>query len=169
MPKKYVQVILHIPLEIYETGDYKIHEDRSSMQVEPCDELPPINTSNRDSVLEVLTQMLVPNIHDKIKWNSNSSFHKDEDEEDEDEDEEEDDDDDEEEDEEEDEDEDDDEEEDEKKNIEVQEMKIYKNEIKPKKPKKENNVMTFKKHPHLKDNFTRKIRFYPETLLKIDT
>lgn len=155
MPKKYVQVVLHIPLEIYETGDYKIHEDRSSMHIEPCDELPSINTSNRDSLLEVLTQILVPNTNEKIKWNSNDDEEEEEDDEEEDDEEEEED----------EEEEDDFEVQQEPKHIEVQEIKIYKNEIKPKKPKIENNIMTFKKHLHLKDNFTRKIRFHPETLL----
>ena len=154
MPKKYVKMILHIPIEIYETGDYKIHENRSDMYIEPCDELPPLNTSNRDSVLELLTQMLIPTTNEKIKWNSSSSSSKSSEEEDEDEDDFEV--------------QDEDVEEDfevpevqqKEKAPEEEEIKIYKNEIKPKKPKKENNIMTFKKHPHLKDNFTRKIRFH---------
>ena len=151
MPKKYVKMILHIPLEIYETGDYKIHENRSDMYIEPCDELPPLNTSNRDSVLELLTQMLIPTKNEKIKWNtsksSSSSSKSSEEEEDEEEEEE---------------DEEDLEEEEvqQKEKIQEEEIKIYKNEIKPKKPKTENNIMTFKKHPQLKDNFTRKIRFH---------
>ena len=146
MPKKYVKMILHIPLEIYETGDYKIHENRSDMYIEPCDELPPLNTSNRDSVLELLTQMLIPTTNEKIKWNTSSKSSEEEEEEEE------------------------DEEDFEVQKEEVQqeeEIKIYKNEIKPKKLKKENNIMTFKKHPHLKDNFTRKIRFHHGTFVPI--
>ena len=153
MPKKYVKMILHIPLEIYETGDYKIHENRSDMYIEPCDELPPLNTSNRDSVLELLTQMLIPTKNEKIKWNTSKSSEE-EDEEDLEEEEEE---------------EEDLEEEEvqQKEKIQEEEIKIYKNEIKPKKPKTENNIMTFKKHPQLKDNFTRKIRFHHGTFVPI--
>lgn len=145
MPKKYVKMIIHIPLEIYETGDYKIHENHSAMYIEPCDELPPLNTSNRDSVLELLTQMLIPTTNEKIKWNTScTSYSSSEEEED-------------------------DEEEEEKtqQKEKDEEIKIYKNEIKPKKPKTENNIMTFKKHLHLKDNFTRKIRFHPGTFIPI--
>ena len=151
MPKKYAKMIIHIPIEIYENGDYKIFEDRTFMKVEPCTELPPVCISNRDSVLDVLTDMLLP--QERIKWAASSS----KDEEDE-----------EEEDFEEDdadtkaEEEDTDSGEEEGKPQEKQkteeeepELRVYTNEIKPKK-KTSSAVMSFKKRIRLKDNFTRK-------------
>jgi hypothetical protein len=161
-------MIIHIPIEIYETGDYKIHDNRSVMHMEVCEELPPVNGPHHDSVLDVLAEMLLPTMNEKIKWNASSSGkEEDEDEEEDEEDEEEDEEDDEEEEEEkENEEKENEEEKDEKKE---EEIKIYMHEIKPKNHKKENNIMTFKKRPLLKDNFTRKIRFHPETFVPIFT
>ena len=158
MPKKYAKMIIHIPIEIYENGDYKIFEDRTFMNVEPCTELPPVCISNRDSVLDVLTDMLLP--QERIKWAASSfSSSKDKGVEDEEE----------EEDFEEDDadtkaDTDSGEEEDEEETQENQEetqeeeepeIRVYADEIKPKK-KTSSMIMSFKKRIRLKDNFTRK-------------
>lgn len=161
MPKKYAKLVIHIPIEIYETGDYQIFEDRTTMQVEPCAELPPVYKSDRDSVLDVLTNMLLPK--EKMKWTKEEEeedFEKDEaDTEDE-------------EDEENEENEDSEEEEENTKKEEEpkteetqkkeepkkeEEIRIFSHEINNKKLKK-GNVMSFKKHRHFKDNFTRRIR-----------
>ena len=152
MPKKYAKMIIHIPIEIYENGDYKIFEDRTCMKVEPCTELPPVSTSNRDSVLDVLTDMLLP--QERIKWAS--SYSKDEKDEDEDEDEddhifEEDD-----ADTKEDTDSGEEEEENKEENKEEdKELRVYADEIKLKK-RRSSAIMSFKKRIRLKDNFTRK-------------
>ena len=158
MPKKYAKLVIHIPIEIYETGDYQIFEDRTTMQVEPCAELPPVYKSDRDSVLDVLTNMLLPK--EKMKWNKEEEeedFEKDEADTEDEEDEE---------------NEDSEEDEDTQKKEETQkkdenqkedepkkeeEIRIFSHEINNKKPKK-GNVMSFKKHRHFKDNFTRRIR-----------
>jgi len=152
MPKKYAKMIIHIPIEIYENGDYKIFEDRTFMNVEPCTELPPVCISNRDSVLDVLTDMLLP--QERIKWASSCS--KEQEDEDEDEDFEEDDADTKAEDE-----TDSGEEETQEKQNQTQEeepepeIRIYADEIKPKK-RTSSAIMSFKKRIRLKDNFTRK-------------
>jgi len=157
MPKKYAKMIIHIPIEIYENGDYKIFEDRTFMNVEPCAELPPVCISNRDSVLDVLTDMLLP--QERIKWAS-SSYSKGVEDEEEDEGFEEDDAD--TKDEEEDETDSGEEEETPKESQEQEqeqeeepELRVYADEIKPKK-KTSSAIMSFKKRIRLKDNFTRK-------------
>ena len=146
MPKKYAKMMIEIPIEIYENGDYKIHEDRSVLSMEPCLELPPINTNAHDSVLEVLTNILLPNTQEKIRWGNRYSDEEEEEEEDDEEEEEEKD------------------EEEDHVVIQEPELRIYLDEIKPKKNRKENNIMTFKKRYHFKDNHTRKLRFHPENL-----
>ena len=156
MPKKYAKMIIQIPIEIYENGDYKIFEDRTFMKLETCTELPPISTSNRDSVLDVLTNMLLP--QERIKWATSFSSKDDEDFEEDDADtkvEEED------EDEETDSGEEEKTEEEKTEEEEEPELRVYANEIKPKK-KTSSAIMTFKKlnHRHLKDHFTRKSRHY---------
>ena len=161
MPKKYAKMIIHIPIEIYENGDYKIFEDRTCMKVEPCTELPPVSTSNRDSVLDVLTDMLLP--QERIKWAS--SYSKDEKDEDEEEDEEEDENEDDHTFEEDDadtkedtdsgEEEEEEEENKEEKEEENKELRVYADEIKLKK-RRSSAIMSFKKRIRLKDNFTRK-------------
>ena len=158
MPKKYAKMIIHIPIEIYENGDYKIFEDRTFMNVEPCTELPPVCNSNRDSVLDVLTDMLLP--QERIKWAS-SSFSSSKGVEEEDEDEEFEEDDADTKAEEDDEDTDSGEEETqenrktEKEEPQEPELRVYADEIKPKK-KTSSSIMSFKKRIRLKDRFTRK-------------
>jgi hypothetical protein len=151
MPKKYAKMIIHIPIEIYENGDYKIFEDRTFMKVEPCTELPPVCISNRDSVLDVLTDMLLP--QERIKWGDSSFYKK---KEDEDEDFEEDDADTKDEDETDSGEEETQEEEKQEEEPEPEpEIRIYADEIKPKK-RTSSAIMSFKKRIRLKDNFTRK-------------
>jgi hypothetical protein len=157
MPKKYAKMIIHIPIEIYENGDYKIFEDRTFMNVEPCAELPPVCISNRDSVLDVLTDMLLP--QERIKWAASSfSSSKDKGVEDEDEDDntfEEDDADTNSGEDEEEEEEEEIQTEEKQKEEEEPEVRVYADEIKPKK-KTSSMIMSFKKRIRLKDNFTRK-------------
>ena len=152
-------MIIQIPIEIYENGDYKIFEDRTFMKLEPCTELPPISTSNRDSVLDVLTNMLLP--QERIKWASSYSKDDEDDDDHNHEDFEEDDADTkaEEEEEETDSGEEETQEERQEETEKDPELRVYANEIKPKK-KTSSAIMTFKKlnHRHLKDHFTRKSR-----------
>ena len=153
MPKKYAKMIIHIPIEIYENGDYQIFEDRTTMNVEPCAELPPVYKSERDSVLDVLTNMLLPK--ERMKREQKRELEEEEEEDDFEEDaadtEE--------------------EEDEEEEDIEIkeetkpeepkkeEEIRIFSHEIKPNQIKNRGNVMSFKKQRHLKANFTRKIRF----------
>jgi len=155
MPKKYAKMIIHIPIEIYENGDYKIFEDRTFMKVEPCTELPPVSTSNRDSVLDVLTDMLLP--QERIKWASSFSTKEEEEEdntfEEDDADTKADDD-----EETESEEEEEETQENQKQTQEEEpepELRVYADEIKPKK-RTSSAAMSFKKRIRLKDNFTRK-------------
>jgi hypothetical protein len=162
MPKKYAKMIIHIPIEIYENGDYQIFEDRTTMNVEPCAELPPVYKSERDSVLDVLTNMLLPK--ERIKWKNEKEREKDIEVQELEEEEEEDD-------FEEDAADTEEEDEEEEEDIEIkeetkpgepkkeEEIRIFSHEIKPNKIKNRGNVMSFKKQRHLKANFTRKIRF----------
>jgi hypothetical protein len=79
MNKNYAILTMHIPLEIYESGKYKLHKDRMDIDMKRCEELPAKKkTQNYDSVMEVLSQMFDSTdkkevVKEKIKWEKTES------------------------------------------------------------------------------------------------
>jgi len=83
MNKNYAILNLRIPLEIFETGKYKLYKDRMDIGIERCIELPcQKNNSDYRDVLEVIREMLEP--REKIKWQGTDDEDSEEDSEDED-------------------------------------------------------------------------------------
>lgn len=67
MPKNYIIANIRLCLEISENGQYKIHENRTQMEFEPCSELLPIQ--NNQNIVGTLQELLKPNSKkSKIKW-----------------------------------------------------------------------------------------------------
>lgn len=57
-------------IEISDDGKYQIHEDRTHIDFNPCDELPPIRkTEDGENIMQNILQM-VSSSTNKIKWNS---------------------------------------------------------------------------------------------------
>lgn len=78
MNKNYAILTMHIPLEIQESGKYKLHKDRMDIDMKRCEELPAKKKQNYDSVMEVLSQMFDSTdkkevIKEKIKWEKTES------------------------------------------------------------------------------------------------
>ena len=70
MNKNYAILNLRIPLEIFETGKYKLYKDRMDIGIERCTELPcQKNNSDYRGVLEVISEMFQETgPREKIKW-----------------------------------------------------------------------------------------------------
>ena len=59
-------------IEISDNGNYKIHEDRTHIDFNPCDELPPIRKNeDGDNIMQSIIDM-VSSSTNKIKWVSDS-------------------------------------------------------------------------------------------------
>lgn len=152
-------------IEISEDGNYKIHENRTHFDFQPCDELPPIRKKeDGENIMQSIIDMVSSSSINRIKWASDED--KEDAEEDEDVDEEVDDGDEEvdEDDEDEDntlkEDEDEDEDEEEKRELEKEkekEIKVYNSEINIK-PNKNSSTTTTLKNNYVKKHITRKQR-----------
>ena len=74
MNKNYAILTLRIPLEIYETGKYKLYKERMDIGIERCTELPcQKNNSDYCDVLEVISEMFQDTEPgEKIKWTGTS-------------------------------------------------------------------------------------------------
>ena len=59
-------------IEISDDGKYKIHEDRTHIDFNPCDELPPIRKKeDGENIMQNILQMVSSSSStNKIKWNS---------------------------------------------------------------------------------------------------
>jgi hypothetical protein len=67
MTKNYIIANIRLCLEISENGQYKIHENRTQMDFEPCNELLPIQDNK--NIIGALQELLKPNTKkSKIKW-----------------------------------------------------------------------------------------------------
>lgn len=51
MDSKYIFVNIRIPLETKPDGSYDVISERMILEIEPCEKLPPVNTSENDRVL----------------------------------------------------------------------------------------------------------------------
>jgi hypothetical protein len=73
----YIIANIKLLIEIAEDGNYQIHEDRTQIEFNPCDNLPPIRTNETNDMSKILS--LVSSSTNKIKWNggdnSNSPDH----------------------------------------------------------------------------------------------
>lgn len=83
MNKNYAILTLRIPLEIYETGKYKLYKDRMDIGIDRCTELPcQKNNSDYRGVLEVISEMFQDTEpSEKIKWQGTSDTGEEEEEE----------------------------------------------------------------------------------------
>jgi hypothetical protein len=156
-------------IEISDDGNYKIHENRTHMDFQPCDDLPPIRQNeDGENIMQNILQM-VSSSTNKIKWDNDdndfvggekednvSEYAEDDDAEDDDDDDDEDDEDDKE-DEEEDEEEDDESKEKEETNDkkEEEQIRVYNHEINTE-PKKTSLTTTLKNR--VKNNISKKNR-----------
>jgi len=157
----YVIANIKLLIEISEDGNYQIHEDRTQIEFNPCDSLPPIRTNETNDMSKILS--LVSSSTNKIKWNGGDNNSQDniqkedldfinkKEEEDDDLESEEEEEDTEEEEEEESESE---EEEEEESGEEEEELKVYKHELKEK--SKIPSITTTLKNYHVKNNITKR-------------
>lgn len=66
----YIIANIKLLIEMSEDGTYQIHEDRTQIEFNPCEDLPPIRTNENNDMIKMLN--LVSSSTNKIKWMNES-------------------------------------------------------------------------------------------------